>query len=311
MMYSIVPTNLSEKELLYLEAESRDNALCNGLIKRSISIKNDSICELLPITLFPTPFPREKYQFAKDIQQEVNLIMHRVAYNDMFLMESLAPIIKIDDFTNNLYKIYENVLKSGRAQNKSLGLFRSDYMLDDSTQKLLQIEVNAISVSFAGLTPNLTELHKANLTKCGIKFNEFDNFPDKHTSLELAEGLQIGLNAYGNSCLNVLFLIEEGVINLSDQKHIEFNLKKWNPKINTIRRTFGQLENELRLDENRILFVEKLEIGVVYFRHGYSPSDYSQTNINLRTKIELSKGKLLKLHNLFLIKNDNLFSVLN
>lgn len=281
--------NLSESQLLYLESETREDALCSGLIMRSKSIKNDSICELLPITLFPTPFPKEKYQLASDVQQEINLIMHRIAYDDDFLMQSLAPIIKIDDFTNNLYSIYESVLKTGRAQKTSLGLFRSDYMLDDRSQRLLQIEMNAISVSFAGLTPALTELHKANLSKCGIRYED-TNFPDKNTSLELARGLHAGLEAYGNSCSNVLVVIEENVINLSDQKHIEFSLKKLNPKVNTIRRTFRQLENELRLGEDRLLFVGDREIGVVYFRHGYSPNDYTPTNIGLRTRIELSKA---------------------
>lgn len=288
-MNSIVP-ELTQKELLYLEAETRADALCTGLIKKSKMIQNDSICELLPITLFPTPFPKAKYEFAISIQQEINLILHKIAHDNQFLMESLKPIIEIDDFTHNLYTIYENVLKTGRAQEKSLGLFRSDYMLDDSTQRLLQIEVNAISVSFAGLTPILTDLHKANLSKCGIRFDANSNFSNKNTSSELAKGLLIGLEAYGNSCLNVLILVEETVINLSDQKQIEFSLKRLNPKVNTIRRTFEQLESELRLDENRLLFVDNLEIGVVYFRHAYSPDDYTVQNINLRTKIELSKA---------------------
>lgn len=144
-MLSVVP-NLSESELFYLEADSRENALCSGLIKRTKLIDNDNVCDLMPITLFPTPFPREKYLLAKEIQTEINLISHRIAYDNRFLCESLEPICKIDDFTNNLFGIYENVLKVGRAQDKSLGLFRSDYMLDEISNRLLQIEVNAISV---------------------------------------------------------------------------------------------------------------------------------------------------------------------
>ena len=287
-MKSIV-SNLSEKQLLYLESDTRENALCSGLVKKSSSIKSDSICELLSITLFPTPFPRVKYELASAIQQEVNLIMHRVAYDNHFLMDSLAPVIKIDDFTNDLYTIYEHVLKTGRSQEKSLSLFRSDYMLDDRSQRLLQIEVNSIAAGLGGLTPKLVELHKANLTRCGMKFDA-NNFPVKNTSDELARGMLAGLDAYGNSCSTILFLIEEGVINLSDQKHIEFSIRKLNPNVRTIRRTFQQLETELRLDENRLLFVDDLEIGVIYFRHAYSPGDYTPTNIKLRTKIELSKA---------------------
>lgn len=281
--------SLGKKELLYLECATREDALCSGLIKRSKSAKNESVCELLPITLFPMSFPRDKYQQALDVQTEMNLIMHRIAYDNNFLMQSLAPVIQIDDFTNNLYSIYERVLKTGRAQETSLGLFRSDYMLEDRTQKLLQIEVNTIAAGFGGLTPKLIELHKANLSRCGVAYNE-RNFPEKTTSLELARGLLIGLEAYGNSCSTLLILVEENVINLSDQKHIEFSVKRLNPQVNVIRRTFEQLESEMRLTEDRRLFVDDREIGVVYFRHGHSPQDYTPTNIELRVKIELSKA---------------------
>ena len=291
-MNSLAP-NLTEKELFYLELNTRENALCNGLIKRTKLINNDNICDLMPITLLPTPFPRDKYLLAKEIQEEINLISHRIAYDNQFLHESLEPICKIDDLTNNLFGIYENVIKTGRAQDKSLGLFRSDYMLDEMSNRLLQVEVNAISVGFAGLTPLLADLHKENLIKCGIQFNE-NNLPDKIPSLELARGLETGVHAYGDACcLNVLFLVEEGVKNLSDQKQIEFKLKQLNPKINSIRRSFKQLDDELRLDENRRLFVDKLEIAVVYYRVGYSPEDYTENNIKTRTKIELSKGERL------------------
>lgn len=115
------------------------------------------------------------------------------------------------------------------------------------------------------------------------------------------------MQAYGNSCLNVLFLVEDAAKNLSDQKQIEFKLRSLNPKINPIRRSFKQLNEELRLDENRLLFVGKHEIAVVYYRDAYSPQDYTETNIKLRTKIELSKGT--KFDKVINNQMANLFSV--
>jgi len=41
-----------------------------------------------------------------------------------------------------------------------LGLHRSDYMLDEQTKSLLQIELNTISSSFAGFSSLVTQLHR-------------------------------------------------------------------------------------------------------------------------------------------------------
>lgn len=284
--------NLSENELLSLESDTRDHALCTGLIQRSRIIKNDSICELQPITLFPTPFPRAQYEQAKDVQLEINLIIHRIANDNSFLTECLSSIQEVDDpATKCLFSIHEDVRRTGRAQEKSLGLFRSDYMLDDRSQRLLQVEVHTISASMAGLTPSITERHKANLSKCGANYDA-NSFPDKNTSDELANGLLAGLEAYGNFGSTILFVVDENAIDLSDQKHIEFSIRKLNSNATCIRRTFRQLEDELRLDENRLLFAGNLEIGVVYFRsHAHSIADHtSANNVKLRTKIELSKA---------------------
>lgn len=46
------------------------------------------------------------------------------------------------------------------VQEIRLGLHRSDYMLDEQTKSLLQIEMNTISSSFPGLSCLVTELHR-------------------------------------------------------------------------------------------------------------------------------------------------------
>lgn len=46
------------------------------------------------------------------------------------------------------------------CQDIRLGLHRSDYMLDLATGDLLQVELNTISSSFAGLGSVVSKLHK-------------------------------------------------------------------------------------------------------------------------------------------------------
>lgn len=42
-----------------------------------------------PVTLIPSPVPRALYQHAQDIQNNINLLMHRIALNRDFLWECL------------------------------------------------------------------------------------------------------------------------------------------------------------------------------------------------------------------------------
>lgn len=57
--------------------------------------------------------------------------------------------------THNFFLLLHSFSKEIR-----LGLHRSDYMLDEHTKSLLQIELNTISSSFAGLGSLVTELHR-------------------------------------------------------------------------------------------------------------------------------------------------------
>lgn len=51
-------------------------------------------------------------------------------------------------------------------QTHSLGLFRSDYMLDGD-MKIKQVEFNTIASSFGGLAPVVSKLHKFVLSELG------------------------------------------------------------------------------------------------------------------------------------------------
>lgn len=49
--------------------------------------------------------------------------MHRVAHNKDFLRETLKDTIQVDEFTGNLFKIWETVMEEGVAQVNNLFYF--------------------------------------------------------------------------------------------------------------------------------------------------------------------------------------------
>jgi hypothetical protein len=66
----------------------------------------------------------------------------------------------VDSFTARLLDIHSQMLEEGLKQEIQLGLHRSDYMLDMATGSLLQVEINTISSSFAGLGSLISKLHR-------------------------------------------------------------------------------------------------------------------------------------------------------
>ena len=81
-----------------------------------------------PFVLFPSPFPRDEFNKAVNIQVIINELMHKVsdhllnsddeflsqvAHDYNFLRESLKNTIKVDDFTGRLWKIYQTIMDEG------------------------------------------------------------------------------------------------------------------------------------------------------------------------------------------------------
>lgn len=61
----------------------------------------------------PTLFPRSEFENAVRLQPILNELMHWVAHDTEFLRETLANTIKVDEFTRNLFTIYERILDEG------------------------------------------------------------------------------------------------------------------------------------------------------------------------------------------------------
>lgn len=73
----------------------------------------------------------------------MNELYHAVSSDYQFLMNTLQPTAEFDEFTANLLKIYSEVhqLRNG-SKTLELGIHRSDYMLDQSSGRLLQVIIS-------------------------------------------------------------------------------------------------------------------------------------------------------------------------
>ncbi|XP_039313287.1 glutathione synthetase isoform X2 [Solenopsis invicta] len=294
-----ISLDLPKEELEELIDKAKDWALMNGMCLRSKKNFDRDVLQFAPFTLFPSPFPREEFRNACDIQIILNVLIHRVAHDYDFLKDTLQETVKVDDFTRNLFNIYEIVHKAGATQKVSLGLLRSDLMLETSCPKRdiktlkshccwKQVEINTIASGFGWLGPASTQLHKFVLRELGYAA-ELENLPENNALQTLCSGLIQAWHLYGDSQAVILFVIEDVTYNICDQRFHEYEIRKQNPNIKVIRRNLTQLATTARLGSGMELVINNYVVAVVYYRCGYEPGQYyTQKEWDARLLIERS-----------------------
>jgi glutathione synthase len=236
-----------------------------------------------PITLFPTPLPKTAFKEAVAVQKVFQeLYINIISKNESWLCDILQDLSSFDpEFTGKLFETYLKA-KPHIIQPLSLGLFRSDYFIDQSNHQIKQIEFNTVSVSFGGLSTKIGQLHQY-LNKSGKYDSDYSNayYDDDELQIsnsanELAKGLADADSLYSkdNSTV-VIFIVQPNERNCFDQRHIEYSLLE-NHNIKSYRFTLDEVESKLTVNSSKLYVKATMdEVSVVYYRSGYAPSDYT------------------------------------
>jgi glutathione synthase len=270
-------------------------ALANGLVLYPAGFKPHSPVAA-PVTLYPTPLPRTAFERAESVQKRFNELYAKVASDVEWLSLVLDSFAQYDSaFTGKLWESYKKAKAIGIKQNVSLGVFRSDYMLDHDEIK--QVEFNTVSVSFGGLSSKVGELHQY-LNDAGYyaggshRLYDEKDLPVSESVIKLADGLADGVKYYNEQQKKkdtiVLVIVQEGERNVFDQRHLEYSLLK-NHGIKSRRITLQQVTDRVYLDGEQHLFLNgsEEEVSVVYYRSGYAPTDFqSEQDWDNRVKLE-------------------------
>lgn len=259
-------------------------ALTNGLVMYPPKFQEEQ-AEIAPTTLYPTPIPRSSFETAISVQQLYNELYAKISQDaNGWLATETAKLAAFDsEFTGKLWKLYQKAKKEGITQNLRLGVFRSDYLVDKRENEIKQVEFNTVSVSFGGLSTKVGQLHNYlnNSGKyspnSGSKFYGED-IPVSGSSSLLAQGLATAIKRYEAVAENpiVAFIIQNNERNVFDQRVVEFSLLQEHG-ISSVRLNIDDIHEQTYREsrENR-LFLKKTgqEIALIYFRAGYSPSDF-------------------------------------
>ncbi|KAG8200469.1 hypothetical protein JTE90_000549 [Oedothorax gibbosus] len=277
---------IDEENVASLVEDAKDFAMFKGIAMRTNDLIEDARVPV-PFCLVPSAFPKKWFDKACELQPYLNYVLHAVSYCPEFIKECLSSTIEVDEFTRNIYKIYEATRKD---EQLSLGLFRSDYLLNsDSDGKISgikQVENNTIASSFGGLAPIVKELHEFVLEKLGQK-GYSDKLPSNESTFMLAKGITQAWDAYNNTSAIVLFVVEKVTNNICDQRALEYAVVDYDKDIKILRCSFEDLRSTAILKE-RTLFIKDREVAVVYYRVGYMPEHYKPEDWETRLLIERS-----------------------
>lgn len=263
-----------------------------------------------PITLFPTPFPSNLFKNAENVQTTFNeLYVNLISKQKSWLIDILRNLSQFDvGFTGKLFEIYNKSLELNNGkirQPLSLGLFRSDYMINESDQTIKQIEFNTISVSFGGLSSKIGQLH--NYLNDSGKYDDDYSFryykdgevPISDSANKLAKGLADGNYYYNNQREStktvILFIVQPGERNCFDQRHIEYALLL-NHSLKSYRMSLEQVKEKTTVKDDKLYIKATMdEISVVYYRSGYAPSDYEENpELNWDNRLYLENSLAIK-----------------
>lgn len=244
-----------------------------------------------PIALLPMSFPENHWKQACEVSPIFNELIDRVSLDGEFLQESLSRTKMVDAFTSRLMDIHSQMLENGKREEIRLGLHRSDYMLDEQTKLLLQIEINTISASFPGLGSLVSELHRSLLNQYKEQLGlDSRRIPRNAAVNGFAEALAKAWEEYSNPRAVVMFVVQTEERNMYDQHWLSTVLKE-RYDVTTIRKTLAEIDEQGVLQPDGTLLVGDQAIGVIYFRAGYAPTDYpSESEWRARLLMEQSSA---------------------
>ncbi|EGT56341.1 hypothetical protein CAEBREN_22530 [Caenorhabditis brenneri] len=287
---------LEDAKLEELTGDLHDFAHAHGLVMRLANDKLSSeVCQTTPLTLLPSPFPKNVFEQAVKLQDLYALLYHTIAYDFDFLVDIHKNVVKTDEFIRNMIEILKKVKAQGLKQPITLAIQRSDYMChkDQASAEygLKQIEINNIASSMGAHAQRLTEWHIRILKALEVPDDVIKRaIPENKPIPMIAEALFKAWSHFNIPSAWVLVVVENVNQNQIDQRHVEYELEKLGvPMTCIIRRTLTQCYEQLSLNETSDLMIDGRPVAIVYFRAGYSPDHYpTNKEWEARERMELS-----------------------
>jgi len=274
---------MADKQQQLLVQEAYAYALTHGLL---ISTGLDFQMTHAPFTLYPTEIPRSCFSQAMALAPCFNKLVDGMARDLPFLQETLKGVCEADDFMARLMKITTEVYDGSQpTQPWMLGIHRSDYMIEAGTSRLLQVEINTISVAFTALSNAVNRLHAYLLSKSPDP-QRADMVQISQSNVQVPMAMRDAVHTWRSSAGRpdggeprtggvVAFVVQPNERNVADQRTLEQTL--WSVHgIRSVRITLEEAARDttLSMENYDLTLPDGSVVALAYYRCGYTPADY-------------------------------------
>ena len=267
-----------------------------GLIEKmkDIGVKH------VPISLTPSPIPKNLFEKIFFYQIAFNKIYNKLSNDQAFIEKTLEPISSKDNHIQKLLEISKKSISNEKRQKIKLSFFRNDYVLDKDQKFLFLKEFNTncsnFEFSFTNILLNFFDYYSQKYKKDFSKYkeknveipqnkgNEIEKFTDA-----IIEAIKLAFpQDYKTS--SILFIVNE------NQNKYDFHLENLRNElynkheIRSCKLLLNEVNTKITKDEEGNLLKDGNKISLVYF-NSFDKNDFKdEESYKALELIELSKA---------------------
>ena len=267
-----------------------------GLIEKmkDIGVKH------VPISLTPSPIPKNLFEKIFFYQIAFNKIYNKLSNDQAFIEKTLEPISSKDNHIQKLLDISKKSISNEKRQKIKLSFFRNDYILDKDQKFLFLKEFNTncsnFEFSFTNILLNFFDYYSQKYKKDFSKYKEKNveipqnkgNEIEKFTEA-IIEAIKLAFpQDYKTS--SILFIVNE------NQNKYDFHLENLRNElfnkheIRSCKLLLNEVNTKITKDEEGNLLKDGNKISLVYF-NSFDKNDFKdEESYKALELIELSKA---------------------
>ena len=251
-----------------------------GLYTRGLIEKMKEVgVKHVPISLTPSPIPRNLFEKIYFYQIAFNKIYNKLSNDQAFIEKTLEPISLKDNHIQKLLEISKKSINNEKKQKIKLSFFRNDYILDKDQKFLFLKEFKTNSCnfefSFTNILLNFFNYYSEKYKK------DFSKYKDKNVEIPQNKGNEIEKFSeaiieaiklafpqdYKSS--NILFIVNE------EQNKYDFHLENLRNElfnkhqIRSYKLLLNEVNAKITKDEEGNLLKDGNKISLVYFNSKY------------------------------------------
>ena len=267
-----------------------------GLIEKmkDIGVKH------VPISLTPSPIPKNLFEKIFFYQIAFNKIYNKLSNDQAFIEKTLEPISSKDNHIQKLLDISKKSISNEKRQKIKLSFFRNDYVLDKDQKFLFLKEFNTncsnFEFSFTNILFNFFDYYSQKYKKDFSKYKEKNvEIPqNKGNEIEkfseaIIEAIKLAFpQDYKTS--SILFIVNE------NQNKYDFHLENLRNElynkheIRSCKLLLNEVNTKITKDEEGNLLKDGNKISLVYF-NSFDKNDFKdEESYKALELIELSKA---------------------